>query len=177
MTLFVVLAVLALVAAVVLFALARFERGRTGLPVAAKIVYADTGAWKRMEQPLFSRRYALAGKPDYVLEQKGAVIPVEVKPKRRAPEPRTGDVMQLAAYGLLVEEWRRVAPPYGLLKYRDAVFQIDFTNSLYAQLLAVMDAMRRDFGAGDVARDHAEPARCRGCGYRAQCGQALEGES
>ncbi len=176
MTGLIVLIVLALIAAFVLFALARVERERTGVPVGAKIVYADTGAWRRVDEPLFSRRYGLTGKPDYVVEQNNAVIPIEVKPNRTAQEPRESDVMQLAAYGLLVKEWRGLAPPYGLLKYRDVVFQIDFNDELYGELLAVMDAMRRDLGEREVARHHAEPARCRACGYRAECGQAMEAE-
>ena len=150
----------------------------SGLPMSARIVYADTGAWKKVEQPLFSQRYGLTGKPDYVVEDKGVIIPVEVKPNRIAPAPRESDVMQLVAYGLLIEEssgQRRAAPPYGLLKYRDAVFQIDFTDDLWARLVDLMEEMRHDSAARDVARSHAEPRRCRACGYRAECGQALSG--
>ncbi len=168
---------LALVSALILFALARAQRARTGLPASARIIYADTGAWKKVERPLFSRRYALSGKPDYIVEDGGSVIPVEVKPNRIASAPRESDVMQLAAYGLLIEETLgqgRRAPPYGLLKYRDAVFQIDFTEAVRAQLVDLIDAIRRDATARDVARSHAEPGRCRACGYRDACGQALD---
>ncbi len=168
---------LALVAALALFALARAQRAATGLPASARIVYADTGAWTKVEKPLFSRRYALTGKPDYIVEENGATIPVEVKPNRTAPEPRESDVMQLAAYGLLIEETLgrgRAAPPYGLFKYRDAVFQVDFTPDLRARLIDLMETMRRDSVARDVPRSHAEPSRCRACGYRAECGQALD---
>lgn len=184
--LFAALFVLALFAALVLFALARAQREQTGLPAAARIVYADTGAWEKVERPLFSRRYALTGKPDYIVEVEDpalvsgdnrSIIPVEVKPNRTAPQPRESDVMQLAAYGLLIEETLgqgRAAPPYGLLKYRDAVFQIDFTDELRARLIDVMDALRRAASQEDVARSHAEPPRCRACGYRAECGQALD---
>ncbi|MDE3088452.1 MAG: Dna2/Cas4 domain-containing protein [Chloroflexota bacterium] len=175
--LLVALFLVAFAAALVLFALARAQREQTGLPANARIVYADTGAWKKVEQALFSRRYALTGKPDYIVENGDAIIPVEVKPNRVAPAPRESDVMQLAAYGLLIEEtWGqgRAAPPYGLLKYRDTVFQIDFTGDLRAELIDLMDAMRRDLAADDVARSHTEPRRCRACGYRAECGQILD---
>jgi CRISPR-associated exonuclease Cas4 len=175
--LFAALFVLALFAALLLLALARAQRAQTGLPIAARIVYADTGAWQKVERPLFSRRYALTGKPDYIVEDEGSIVPVEVKPNRTAPQPRESDVMQLAAYGLLIEETLgqgRAASPYGLLKYRDAVFQIDFTDELRARLIDLMDAMRRAASEDDVARSHAEPPRCRACGYRAECGQALD---
>ena len=172
---FAALFLLMLIAALVLFALAHAQRKRAGMPPRARVVYADTGAWKKVERPLFSRRYALAGKPDYVLEDRGATIPVEVKPHRTAPVPRESDVMQLAAYGLLVEETsgRDRAVPYGLLKYRNAVFQVDLTDELRAELFDLLDALRLDSDARDIARSHAEPRRCRACGYRAECGQAL----
>ena len=174
--------ILSLIAAIVLLRFARAQRAATGLPVNARVVYADIGAWRRVEQPLFSRRYALTGKPDYVVEHNGSitevtpVIPVEVKPNRTAPAPRESDVMQLAAYGLLVAEAmaRGRAVPYGLLKYRDTMFQIDFTDGLRVDLINLMESMRRDVAEDDVARSHSDPRRCRACGYRVECGQALE---
>jgi CRISPR-associated exonuclease Cas4 len=160
--------------AIVLWSKARQWRAVTGLPFNARIVYADTGAWAKVEKPMFARRYALTGKPDYIVEDAGVTIPIEVKPNRTAPAPRESDVMQLAAYGLLIEEAYGMFPPHGLLKYRDAVFQIDFTDELRAQVLTLIDEMRRDLSALDVARSHSEAPRCRACGYRAECGQVLE---
>ena len=162
------------IVALVLLALARLQRERTGVPVGARIVYSDSGAWEKVERPLFSRQYGLTGKPDYIIEQDGAIIPIEVKPNRTAPKPRDSDVMQLAAYALLIEEAYGAVPPHGLLKYRDAVFEIDFTEQLKEELIALMAAMRRDFEAREVARSHAESRRCHACGYRAECGQILD---
>jgi len=172
--LFGILFVIILVAAIALWLKSRQQRAATGLPFNARIVYADTGAWAKIEKPLFSRRYALTGKPDYVVEDNGTAIPIEVKPNRIAPTPRESDVMQLAAYGLLIEDAYGAFPKYGLLKYRAALCQIDLTDGLRARVIALMDAMRRNTRARDVARSHTEPARCRACGYRAECGQALE---
>ena len=171
--LFAILFLLTLLAALALFLSARRRRAQTGLPYGAHIVYADTGAWKKVERPLFSRRYGLTGKPDYIVAERGATIPVEVKPNRVAPAPRESDTLQLAAYALLVEENFGATPVYGLLKYRDAVFQVELTDELRARLLDTLAAMRCDLAARDVARSHAEPRRCRACGYRAECGQSL----
>ncbi len=171
--LFAILFLVALMIALALFLSARKQRAQTGLPYGARIVYADTGAWKKVERPLFSRRYGLTGKPDYVMEERGAMIPVEVKPNRVAPAPRESDTLQLAAYALLVEEHFGATPAYGLLKYRDAIFQVELTDELRARLLATLAALRRDLDARDVARSHAEPRRCRACGYRDVCGQSL----
>ena len=171
---FAALFVIVLVVALAMFLVATKLRAKTGLPFGARIVYSDTGAWEKVERPLFSRRHALTGKPDYIVEQNCATIPIEVKPNRRASSPRESDVLQLAAYGLLIEETYHVAPPFGLLKYRDDVFQVDFDATLRARLLATLDAMRADLDARDVPRNHDEPPCCRACGYRDECGQALE---
>ncbi|MEW5717649.1 MAG: CRISPR-associated protein Cas4 [Chloroflexota bacterium] len=171
--LFAILFFLTLLVALALFLSARRQHAQTGLPYGARIVYADTGAWKKVERPLFSRRYGLTGKPDYIVEERGVTIPVEVKPNRVAPAPRESDALQLAAYALLVKENFGATPAYGLLKYRDAVFQIELTDELRARLLDTLAALRRDLNARDVARSHAEPRRCRACGYRDECGQSL----
>ena len=57
---------------------ARRLHEQTGLP-QGRVIYADTGAWNRCEKPLFSRRYLLTGRPDYLVEDGRARIPVEVK--------------------------------------------------------------------------------------------------
>ena len=72
-----------------------------------------------------------------------------------------------------MEENFGTTPPYGLLKYRDQVFRVEFTNELREELLAVMGEMRHDLNAADVARSHEDSRRCRACGYRGACGEAL----
>src|SRR5436190_9602441 len=128
MEIFLVLVLLgAIIAAFLLRQSGRAEQARTGLPIDARVVYSDTGAWERVEKPLYSRRYRLTGKPDYIVrDETGAMIPIEVKPNRNARGPRHSDTMQLMAYGILIEEKFGVRPEYGLLKYRDDVFRIQF---------------------------------------------------
>ncbi len=172
---FVALGAFFLIAALICWLLARRAAQQSGLPFGARIVYADTGAWEKVEKPLFSERYRLTGKPDYLVEENAAIIPVEVKPNRTASAPRESDVMQLAAYALLVAETFAGKPaPYGLLKYRDVVFRIEMTEALRDGLLTLVAEMRVDRAAREVSRSHREPHRCRACGYRAECGQALE---
>lgn len=148
------------------------QRRAAGLP-KGRLVYADTGAWQRCVRSLFSSRYQLAGKPDYVVEERGRVVPVEVKPGRTASRPYEGDILQLAAYCLLVEEHHGCRPRYGYLKYSQGVFRIDYTDSLRRQLLARLDAMRRDLETGNASPSHAEPQRCLGCGHREVCSERL----
>jgi CRISPR-associated exonuclease Cas4 len=141
---------------------------------AGRIIYADTGDWRPPDRPLFSNRYRLVGKPDYLVSTRTGVIPVEVKSGGTLAQPYPSHVLQLAAYCLLVEETQATAPPHGLIRYPKATFQVDYTSALRDQLVSVLDAMRSDLGQADVARSHDDPRRCVGCGYRAACGEALD---
>jgi CRISPR-associated exonuclease Cas4 len=164
-------AMLAVLAAYFLWRSGTADRGRAGLP-RGRVIYADTDRWEESE-PLYAPRYALAGKPDYLLRLGRQVIPVEVKPGRRADEPYDADILQLAAYCLLVEETWGHPPSYGLLHYREHTFRIPYTGRLRRTLLATMDDMRRDMARRDVSRSHREATRCRFCGHREDCGQSL----
>ncbi len=166
------IALLAAVIALVLWLTARRARERLGLP-AGRIVYADTGAWNPCERSLFSRHYSLVGKPDYLVQEHRATVPVEVKPARRAPAPYEGDVLQLAAYCLLVEEEYGRRPPWGYLKYQDAVWRIDYRPALRHQLLTRLERMRQDLASPDLLPSHREPQRCTTCGQRANCTRRL----
>ncbi len=168
----VVLCVLLLIVSYGLLRRAEQFRVKTGLP-RGKVVYRDTGAWKEVATPLFSRRHTLTGRPDYLVETADGLVPVEVKPTRTANIPYDGDVLQLAAYCLLVEENFGQRPAYGLLQYRDQTFQIAYTQALQKQLLDTLAAMRSDAGAPEVNRSHSQAGRCRACGLRAACDQRL----
>ena len=151
----------------------RRARRATGLP-GGKVIYADTSRWQRAESPLFSRQHQLTGKPDYVVREGRAIIPVEVKSSRApAQGPRAGHVLQLAAYCLLVEETEGVQPAYGIVKYADETFRVNNTAGLRRTLLSTLDAMRRDLNRGKSRRSHADAARCRRCGVRAACDERL----
>jgi CRISPR-associated exonuclease Cas4 len=149
-------------------------RRSSGLPWAPVIAQDTRG--RSLEKPLFARRIGLTGKPDYLLDVRGHTIPVEVKPGRRAPRPYESDLMQLAAYCLLVEETSGTAPPYGLLRYAERTFRLDYTHQVRAELLGLLDDMRAALSEPDCARSHDDPRRCRGCGFFEQCDEALEAD-
>jgi CRISPR-associated exonuclease Cas4 len=148
-------------------------RRQAGLP-EGRVTYVDTGAWDRCERPLFSRQYRLTGRPDYLVKSGRDIIPVEVKSGAAPAQPYPAHVLQLAAYCLLVEAQEGRAPAYGILKYGDRAFEVDYTPALRGQLLRLIESIRRDLGARDVARSHDQPARCRGCGYQEQCDRRLD---
>jgi len=147
---------------------------QTGLPIG-EVIYSDTGAWQKVEEPLISRRYGLVGKPDYLVQvtekRQRLTIPVEVKSRRRPPTLYENHALQLATYCLLIEEKFKTTPPYGLLHYADATIKIEFTARLRNQVLEAADAIRQARGAPDVRRSHADPGRCRSCGYQLGCGK------
>jgi CRISPR-associated exonuclease Cas4 len=144
----------------------------TGLP-AGRVRYADTGAWDRCARPLYSHQHRLTGRPDYLVQGKKGVIPVEVKSRTAPKRPYRAHILQLAAYCLLVEVQEGQAPPYGILKYDDQVFEIEYSRALRADLLNTLDAIRQDLRANDVGRNHSEAARCLSCGYRERCDQRV----
>lgn len=161
-----------LVLGLLLLGLAQRGRARSGLP-QGRVVYSDTGGWDRLDRPLFSQEFALTGKPDYLVADGADIIPVEVKSGRAPTQPYTSHLLQLAAYCLLVEECYGRQPPYGIVKYADRTFEVDYTLELEEELLATLEDMRADLVEGDAPRDHDDVRRCRACGYREQCDQSL----
>ncbi len=148
------------------------HRRQAGLP-GGRIIYTDTRAWGQVEKPLFSSELELTGKPDYLVERDGKLIPVEVKSGHAPLTPYDSHIFQLAAYCLLVEKCYGKRPPYGILHYPDRDFAIDYTPELESALFDLLAEMRRDEVRTSVARSHEEPARCRRCGYRKNCDQRL----
>jgi CRISPR-associated exonuclease Cas4 len=145
----------------------------SGLPTG-RLIYADTSRdWRANENPLYSATYRLTGKPDYLVETSKAIIPVEVKSTPTPEIPYLGHLLQLAAYCLLVEETTGRTPPHGLLKYADALYEVDFTPELRRELLDTMTEMRQARLAETLNRDHDQPNKCLACGFYDVCEEAL----
>ena len=162
---------LLLVALVVLWLSSR-QRQSTGLP-AGQVVYSDVNRWAQVEQPLYDPISGLTGKPDYLVEENGFLIPVEVKSSRSPSLPHDSHVYQLAAYCLLVERTHKKRPPYGILHYRDRTFSIEYTPTLQKELENLLDSIRVQDRQREANRSHQEAARCSRCGYRSYCNQRL----
>jgi CRISPR-associated exonuclease Cas4 len=165
-------AVLLLCAALLILYLAGRQRRASGLP-AGQVIYRDTGGGTRVEKPLYDPVTGLAGKPDYLIQDNGAIIPIEVKSSRAPGLPYDSHIYQLAAYCLLVERTYGRRPPYGILRYRDRSFRIDYSLVLEQSLENMLEAIHRQERRGEAGRSHQEAARCARCGYRAICNQRL----
>lgn len=149
------------------------KRQKAGLP-PGKVLYADNGIWHPQSAPLASPTLRLAGKPDYLVEQRdGMIVPVEIKSRAAPIEPHHSHVMQVAAYCLLVSEAYGIRPNHGIIQYRDRAFAVAYTPQLEEQLLDTLTDMRHDMSAFDVNRNHAQPQRCAACGMRNACDQRI----
>jgi CRISPR-associated exonuclease Cas4 len=161
-----------LLLALFLLFIARILARRSGIP-AGRIIYSDHGQWQRASKPLYDAEVGLTGKPDYLIQKDGKLIPAEVKSSYAPRAPYDSHIMQLAAYCVLVEREFGERPPYGLLRYRNRTFEIPFTPQLESQVLDLISAIRRLKEHEDIPRSHNSKARCARCGYRNTCDQRL----
>ncbi|MEW6086091.1 MAG: CRISPR-associated protein Cas4 [Chloroflexota bacterium] len=148
------------------------QRKAAGLP-GGQVIYTDTRGWSKLEKPLFYAALELTGKPDYLVEQNGKIIPVEVKSGRAPEAPYDSHIYQLASYCLLVEKTYSQRPPYGIIHYNDRDFSVEYTHELEQSLLELLTEMKRDGSKKEVARSHEQASRCRRCGFRSVCDQSL----
>jgi CRISPR-associated exonuclease Cas4 len=144
---------------------------QTGLP-PGKVVYIDTDRLGRPKSALYDPATNLTGRPDYLIREKGQIVPVEVKSGRAPFRPYESHRLQLAAYCLLVEAVHGQTPSRGIIKYNDRGFEIAFTQALKNEILDVVAEMRR-FEYSQPDRSHEDERRCRACGYVEECDQAL----
>jgi CRISPR-associated exonuclease Cas4 len=167
------IAVISVLIAIVLLWIASRGQKEAGLPTGRDI-YTDTRAWGPVEKPLYDAELGLTGKPDYLVESGGAVIPVEVKSSRVAAAPYDAHIFQLAAYCLLVHRQYGKRPPYGILHYPNRTFAIDYTRALETELLQLLEEIHAHGRRKDAPdRSHDQPARCSRCGFRQACDQRL----
>jgi CRISPR-associated exonuclease Cas4 len=148
------------------------QRRAAGLP-GGRVIYTDTRAWGKVEKPLYDHGLGLTGKPDYLVEKNGQLIPVEVKSGRAPQAPYDSHIYQLAAYCILVEKTMGQRPPYGIIHYEDRDFAVDYTDELENALLDILAEMRRDERRAEVQRSHESAARCARCGFRNVCEERL----
>ena len=158
-------------AAVMLLLSHRRDRVRGGLP-SGELVYSDIAA---EDVPvLISHRYGLKGKPDALVRiPSGEVIPVERKKSRAPKRPYEGDLIQATAYCVLVEENYGQTPPFMRIQYADGVFDEPYTAERKQWVLRTSEQIRQARRLGIANRSHAMPGKCRACGQRPNCDQAL----
>lgn len=139
---------------------------------SARIIYTDQ--YETNKDPdveygtvLYSLKYDLRGKPDYIFEKKISknLVPIELKSaniKEDNIEPFEGDLMQLAAYFLIIEDVYKKRPKEGRLVYNNYMFIIKNTRSLRRKVKQILADMRDMLKTGE---QNVNPSyvKCRYC--------------
>jgi len=134
-----------------------------------EIIYVDD----LERSPLLkSEKYGIWGRPDLLIKMGEDYIPIEIKTGRVPRGPLFSHIMQLTAYMLLVEDNFK-APPYGLLKYGNMIYKIDYDKGLKELLLKKVDEMRSALKTGEVHRNHNRVGKCLHCSRRDICSERL----
>ncbi len=136
-----------------------------------KIRYVDELEGK---SPLLkSEEYKLRGKPDLILEKDEKPVPVEVKTGRVPQGPFFSHILQIAAYCFLIEEDFGVKPPYGLIRYGETEFDIEYDDDLRSLLLEKLRIMREHLENERPSRNHGREGKCRNCSRKEICDESL----
>jgi CRISPR-associated exonuclease Cas4 len=160
-----------LLAALAIFFQRRYHRQRAALP-SGTLLSAD-----HAQQPcpvLVSTRYGLKGRPDAVIRTTdGLFVPVERKHSRAPRRPHDSDIIQAAAYCLLIEEHYGQTPPFMRIDYDGTWFDVPFTPNQRDWVVRVSARLRAVRTHDTCRRSHNAPAKCRHCAQRPNCDQAL----
>ncbi len=136
------------------------------------IAYIDS---EEKKPKLFvSKKYGLAGRPDFVILIGDEHIPVELKTGRVPRGPLFSHILQVAAYCVLIEEEFGRPPPYGIIRYGRVENEIEYESGLRELVLSKISEMRYLMKTGDVHRNHNKPGKCKFCSRRAICPERLD---
>lgn len=131
-----------------------------------KITYSDLNT---LAKPLFSKRYRISGKPDYIIKKNNFYIPVEVKTGWHC-QPQKNHIFQLAGYCHLLEENYGGFVPYGILVYNDRYqYRIPFDPRIRFEFESTVKNMRHTMKTGRVTRNHSNSYKCKSCSMRTYC--------
>ncbi len=151
----------------------RTEKERKKLKMKnGKIEYVDE--LKDQSDILKAEEYKLRGKPDIILKKNGKPVPVEVKTGRVPEGPFFSHILQIAAYCFLVEKDMGEKPPYGLIRYGETEFDIEYDDSLKELLLEKLGDMREHIDGKEVHRNHNREGKCINCSRRDLCSESLD---
>lgn len=169
-------ALVALVIGVLLLSFSQRRKRALRIP-DGDVVYQDHESQRVSAPTLVSERLGLRGKPDCLIRNPDGIIPVELKKSARPPA-RGGvypnHLIQVLAYIVLVREHYGEQVPYGLVLYgKEEARKVYPTPENMAWLESVLMQVRHARGASNVDRSHRQHNRCRGCGMRESCDQAL----
>ena len=129
----------------------------------------------KLQGQLVSLKYGITGKPDLILEHNGQPIPVITKRGQAPNAPHDSHIAQILVHCLLIEDITDIAPPYGVIRYDNRTFEVDYDKEMYDMLLELLDEMHQEREQGIVLlpRSHRNKQHCGGCRYRKKCDESL----
>ena len=125
---------------------------------------------------LKSRKYNLAGRPDFMIKENDLRIPVEVKTGRRPKAPFFSHVLQIGAYCLLSEETFQKSPTHGQIRYgfENEPHNVDWEPKLKTLVLEKIEEMNDVLeGRTKAHRNHKRVGKCNSCSRRKGCPERL----
>ena len=125
---------------------------------------------------LKSRKYNLAGRPDYMIKENNLRIPVEVKTGRRPKAPFFSHILQIGAYCLLSEETFRTSPSHGQIRYgfENEPHNVEWEPKLKTLVLEKIEEMNDILeGRTKAHRNHKRVGKCNSCSRRKGCPERL----
>jgi len=132
-----------------------------------KSIYSDHK--EKPEKALFSPKYSLIGKPDFILHTKDGLLPLEIKHSKKPNKPYFSHVMQLISYCLLIEEEKGTKPKYGFLQYKGGQpFAVTYTEKMKSFLIKTMQEMR-DYIDSGKSPEPTKNYKCKKCSYKIDC--------
>lgn len=144
-------------------------------PFGYRMIYTDQkikcGDDVIVSKLLKSEKFEIQGKPDFLYKGFfGKVIPVELKSGKIGEEklPHFGDMLQLAAYFLIVEDIYGKRPRYGNLIYSDYMFKIKNTREIRREVFSTIKKMNKMLETGE-GEGCFEFAKCRHCLCKGVC--------
>lgn len=135
-----------------------------------KITYSDLN---KPSKTFFSKKYLIAGKPDYIVKKDDKYYPVELKTGKNK-YPQLNHVLQLAAYCHLLEENFGEFVPYGVLVYNnEQSYKINYNPKIRFELESTIKDMQYTMKTDNIARNHNNKNRCRHCSMRKYCDKKI----
>ncbi len=126
---------------------------------------------------LKSRKYNLAGRPDYMIKESDLHIPVEVKTGRRPKAPFFSHVLQIGAYCLLSEETFQKSPSHGQIRYgfenepHNVEWEPKLKNLVVEKIEEMNDILE---GKMEAHRNHKRAGKCNNCSRRKGCPERIK---
>jgi len=145
----------------------------------ARVEYVDDIRKKTGKPKLLkSRKRGISGRPDLILSENGYHIPVEIKSGRIPKGPYFSHILQLAAYGIIMEEEYGKRPPYGYIKYGPENAHVQFKIELDDKLMDVVlfekvECIKKALYTKEVHKNHNRSGKCRNCSRGEVCPEAL----